>query len=1027
MEKKVHFKLHKVKKHWVTIAVTGLALGLSFAGLNYASAEEQPTPVNEATVEAIIKEGAVDVDAPTSNEATAKPAENTPTTASSEAATVSETPVANSEVASTETVSEKPSSEVTSTASSEASNSETVHSEVSATNTPTNNENLIISTSPDKTTLDTSQKDGDFTITVEAEGITKKTDKRESFVSDANGVTYYVDTKGQLVTGPKEINGFQYYFNNDGTMVKGQLRKVDDKLHFYDENDGKLVTDRFITFKDNHYIPEENYSKVVYFNEPAYIEPNYYVMPGLERYYFDKNGNTLEKGRQTILGNDYYIYDNGQVAVHRLMELDHKRYYFDDKGALVKNKQYPIIEKGLWKSMPYVFYSDNDGVAHYLNKQLNIVTYPFPTYYTLPSENNRDYPKNQFMMDYEGRWYYFNKDGFPITGPKTIDGFELYFHESSRPEGHQAKGEFINIDNKIYYFDKDNGRKVKDTSFELNGIHYIADKEGNITIQGDSRFHNQYVSDDKGNWYYYNSDGNKLIGEQTIDNVKVYFKDSGVQVKGHFARNGHFYDKDSGELVTNAYVEDNGNWYYVDENGQKLIGNQIVDSYHVCFDSDGRQLKGEASYSNSGLPKHYYDLHNGQMVIKSLIQIDGKTYKADNEGKLSEVPYALNYRNQIVTDDFENSYYYDYQGMMVKNQYVTIYHLENDYLNPKIKKVTYYAGYDGKFLHGPQTINGVAVYFNAYGEQIKDQFADDGYYYDKDTGALVTNRYVEKDGKWYYVNDKGDKLIGAQTIDGVEVYFDKDGVQAKGVFANADHFYDKDTGAAVRDQIVEVDGKRYYVGQDGRKVYSGTHIVHGEEVNLIVGDGHQALGEFTGNGDSGDYIGFDGKKVTKASFVKTKDNHWYYLDGKGNKLVSVQVIDGELYYFGLPTRKYYYGMQSRGELIYAYYSDTIPNSSHIYYLDEATGAALKNQYHEWEGSWYYFGPNWYALTGEQTIDNVPVYFHSNGKQAKGELVTVDGKIHYYDANSGARLSNIDITIKGQTYHFDADGNGTPIS
>ena len=210
--------------------------------------------------------------------------------------------------------------------------------------------------------------------------------------------------KGQLVTGPKEINGFQYYFNDDGTMVKGQLRKVDDKLHFYDENDGKLVTDRFITFKDNHYIPEENYSKVVYFNEPAYIEPNYYVMPGLERYYFDKNGNTLKKGRQTILGDDYYIYDNGQVAVHRLMELDHKRYYFDDKGALVKNKQYPIIEKGRWKSMPYVFYSDNDGVAHYLNKQLNIVTYPFPTYYTLPSENNRDYPKNQFMMDYEGRW-----------------------------------------------------------------------------------------------------------------------------------------------------------------------------------------------------------------------------------------------------------------------------------------------------------------------------------------------------------------------------------------------------------------------------------------------------------------------------------------------------------------------------------------------------------------------------------------------------------------------------------------------
>ena len=86
--------------------MTGLTLGLSFAGLNYASAEEQPTPVNEATVEAIIKEGAIDVEAPATSEATTKPTENTTTTASSEAATVSETPVVTSEVASTETVSE---------------------------------------------------------------------------------------------------------------------------------------------------------------------------------------------------------------------------------------------------------------------------------------------------------------------------------------------------------------------------------------------------------------------------------------------------------------------------------------------------------------------------------------------------------------------------------------------------------------------------------------------------------------------------------------------------------------------------------------------------------------------------------------------------------------------------------------------------------------------------------------------------------------------------------------------------------
>ena len=75
------------------------------------------------------------------------------------------------------------------------------------------------------------------------------------------------------------------------------------------------------------------------------------------------------------------------------------------------------------------------------------------------------------------------------------------------------------------------------------------------------------------------------------------------------------------------------------------------------------------------------------------------------------------------------------------------------------------------------------------------------------------------------------------------------------------------------------------------------------------------------------------------------------------------------------------------------------------------------------GNWYYFGPNWYALTGEQTIDGAHVYFHRDGKQAKGELVTVNDKLHYYDPNSGARTENTTLTIEGKTYHFDAEGNG----
>ena len=883
MEKKVHFKLHKVKKHWVTIAVTGLTLGLSFAGLNYASAEEQPTPVNEATVEAIIKEGAIDIEAPATSEATAKPTENTPATASSETATVSEAPVAASEVASTETVSEKPSSEVTSTASSEAASSETAHSEVSATTSES-----VTAENVSPTTSDTDTPNSQ--VPTVAKNITGG-----QWYSDDQGNWHYKKDDKDL-TGPNLIDGQHVYFDKDGKQVKGNFAQDG---HYYDGELGHLTTESFVTNGDNHwYYVDKTGEKVTGLQEI-----------GDKTYHFNDKGLQTKGNRVVIDGKGYYFHPengelwNNKIALHHSTRYingtsDDIYYYYDNDGNIYTGPK-TIDGKEYYFQPAMVYYSkfkNPDGTESYYNEQGQKVY--------------NGWGKIRYMYLRGYLWtpsVYADENGYVVHGFKRINGQLYYFDESGslRDDVPGSPNPLFQVDGNWYYaqFSKYiNGVRGSILTDSLTFIAVdgryptsIADENGKLTPV---TAQNSYVTAG-GKWYYVDKSSYPLKGEQVIDYVNVYFRDDYSQVKGDFAPNGHYYDKDTGALVTNRYVEKDGKWYYVNNKGDKLIGAQTVDFVNVYFYDDGVQVKGD--------------------------------------------------------------------------------------------------------------------------------FAPNGHYYDKDSGALVTNRYVEKDGKWYYVNDKGDKLIGAQTIDGVEVYFDKDGVQAKGIFANADHFYDKDTGAAVRDQIVEIDGKRYYVGPDGRKVYSGTHIVHGEEVNLIVGDGHQGFGEFTYYADSGDYIGFDGKKVTKAGFVKTKDNHWYYLDGKGGKLVSVQVIDGELYYFGLPTRKYYYGMQSRGELIYAHYSDTIPNSSHIYYLDEATGAALKNQYHEWEGSWYYFGPNWYALTGEQTIDNVPVYFHSNGKQAKGELVTVDDKIHYYDANSGARLSNIDITIKGQTYHFDADGNGTPIS
>ena len=246
MEKKVHFKLHKVKKHWVTIAVTGLTLGLSFAGLNYASAEEQPTPVNEATVEAIIKEGAIDVEAPATSEATTKPTENTTTTASSEAATVSETPVVTSEVASTETVSEKPSSEVSSTASSEVASPETTHSEVGATTSESVTAENVSPTTSDTDTPNSQVPSAENNIT------------GGHYYSDKQGNWYYEDANGKKLTGDQTIDNVRVSFWEDGKQIKGP-QIVNYKLYrYFDDNTGQLQTKRYLEYKGNWYYVDKD-------------------------------------------------------------------------------------------------------------------------------------------------------------------------------------------------------------------------------------------------------------------------------------------------------------------------------------------------------------------------------------------------------------------------------------------------------------------------------------------------------------------------------------------------------------------------------------------------------------------------------------------------------------------------------------------------------------------------------------------------------------------------------------------------
>ena len=297
-------------------------------------------------------------------------------------------------------------------------------------------------------------------------------------------------------------------------------------------------------------------------------------------------------------------------------------------------------------------------------------------------------------------------------------------------------------------------------------------------------------------------------------------------------------------------------------------------------------------------------------------------------------------------------------------------------------------------------------------------------FYDNNSGALVKNQYFNNNGKWYYADAQGNILTGPQTIDGVHVYFDSYGVQAKDAIAEG-YYYDKDSGArhaAPRKQFIKAGGKLYYLDDDN-KINSGYKKIDGKDY-FITGYGEVLRGEFGPYGYEPYYDSETGAAVRQRGFVKS-GRDWYYLDDEGNKALGLAKIDGNLYYFSNPVAtKYRMGEQVKGKLVRPYeflHYNRSPYDNPAYYFDAETGAAVTNQYVNWKGNWYYFGNDGKALLFDQVINGQHLYFNYEGKQVKGNFVTDYKGTRYYDENSGELVTNQTRTINGVTYHFDENG------
>ncbi|MBQ8830938.1 MAG: D-alanyl-D-alanine carboxypeptidase family protein [Oscillospiraceae bacterium] len=215
---------------------------------------------------------------------------------------------------------------------------------------------------------------------------------QSGWVTDETG-SYYLNEKGDPVTGWQTLDGKLYYFDEKGIMQTGEL----------ETDSGKY-----------------------YLNESGQPVTGWQTLDGAE-YYFDENG-IMQTGWLETEEGKFYLSEDGTVTTG-LVNLDGGRYFFDESG-------HPVT---LWKVI--------DGETCYVREDGAIQSGWFETeegtYYL---NDNAGICTGWTELD-DGR-YYLDENGLLHKGWLEIDGVKYY----ADPESGKLTTGMRVIDDVTYYF-----------------------------------------------------------------------------------------------------------------------------------------------------------------------------------------------------------------------------------------------------------------------------------------------------------------------------------------------------------------------------------------------------------------------------------------------------------------------------------------------------------------------------------------------------------------------------------------------
>ena len=284
------------------------------------------------------------------------------------------------------------------------------------------------------------------------------------------------------------------------------------------------------------------------------------------------------------------------------------------------------------------------------------------------------------------------------------------------------------------------------------------------------------------------------------------------------------------------------------------------------------------------------------------------------------------------------------------------------------------------------------------------------------SGYEAKNSFIQdENGNWYYFNNRGYLVTGAQEIDGKQLYFLKNGIQLRDSLRedeNGNQYYYDKTGAKILNRYYTTDGQnwRYF---DAKGVMARGLVTMGGNQQFFDQNGYQVKGKIARAKD-GKLRYFDkdsGNAATNRFAQGDNPSDWYYFGADGVAVTGLQKLGQQTLYFDQD------GKQVKGKIV------TLADKS-IRYFDANSGEMAVGKFAEGaKNEWYYFDQTGKAVTGLQKIGQQTLYFAQDGKQVKGQVVTLaDKTVRYFDANSGEMAVNKFVEgAKNEWYYFDQAG------